>query len=333
MKQHRISFLLVLVSYTVIASLAVAQPVLTGANSNPVAGDFLDNHQGLLSGPAAITFGGAGQTWDMSAYYASPFFFANVVAASSTPYSALFPAANIAFTGNEWDYYLCSATEFTNVGTYHSNAAETFYSDYQKVLVFPFAYGNSFTDSFALVRDTTYSHGNVTANADGYGGIALPWGSVSNCLRVHTVISEVDSTPLTLASFQMDQYTWYKPGVHFPICTYSIFESGPDTLYLWQYLDSSVIGVEEISGTATDFSVGPNPFESEIRLTTPERNAKKITVVVCDITGQTVFRKEEDYLVAGLSNSYDLELLSPGLYFLTLTIDGLQTVKKIIKQS
>ena len=145
--------------------------------------------------PALVSTTGNGVTWDASALtpmagipvlqliYGTP---------ASTPYAGLYPLSNYvqydpALTATfNYDYLIISSDSMAKAGDYAPSGKHEIYQNPDKQLIFPFAYGQSFTDTYAKTNysDATtvssYQTGSRTVTFNGYGTLMLPMGNFTN---------------------------------------------------------------------------------------------------------------------------------------------------------
>ena len=162
----------------------VAQPTIqfsdvpTGATTLSV---YSMTDPGTVQEPST----GANQTWDFSSAQFALAGTAVLGTAVGTPYASAYPTANwtwvISPTVGAADYlYLASdASGMENVAT-HVPSAPNVYSDHQKIMQFPFAFGTSFTDAFASPDHT----GTDTWTYEGHGTLITSEGTFTNQLKL-----------------------------------------------------------------------------------------------------------------------------------------------------
>src|SRR5688572_12234688 len=123
-------------------SITLAQPTLTGATSNPVAGDNFLIHTftptsfqpGIGAGNSTWLFGSAISTGTGTYSYS---------AASSTPNASFFPGANLANNaGAAYEYINVNSSVYARVGFY-ANGTPVNYTNSETILTYPFTYGSS----------------------------------------------------------------------------------------------------------------------------------------------------------------------------------------------
>lgn len=94
-------------------------------------------------------------------------------------------------------------------------------------------------------------------------------------------------------------------------------------------LPNMMIGIKEQSSLANKFVVYPNPANSILYIKSDNSLNGNLTIEIEDVFGKKLLCKQ----VHNLNNqSIDVALLSDGVYFVTLTANGSQAVKKFIKQ-
>ncbi len=135
---------------------------------------------------------GANQTWDLSSVQFAATGTAALGTASGTPYAASYPAANWAWVNSptvgpaDYLYMVLSASGMENVAT-HVPAAPNEYTDYQKIMQFPFAFGSSFTDTYASPDHT----GSDTWTYEGHGTLITSIGTFTDQLKLKSSDDDV----------------------------------------------------------------------------------------------------------------------------------------------
>lgn len=186
---------------------------------------------------------------------------------SSTPYSSLYTNSNYAQYDPaltalmEYGYYMYDADSISKTGSYNSTTGQhEIYQNADKSLIFPFAYGQSFTDSYAKTNysDATtissYQTGNRTVTFCGFGTLQLPQGTFSNV----ALISELRTNSLGPDSHT---YTWYDVNNGKQLLYYSENNGNITAAYT---TDASTT-VKEIL-TNENFSLYPNPISESALL-------------------------------------------------------------------
>jgi hypothetical protein len=128
---------------------------------------------------------GADQTWEYSAITWAEVGTAWLGEATGTPYAGDYPSANNAWvltpTGmsSEYQYSLLSSNMFEVMAT-HVPATPNVYSDRKQILQFPWALGQSFTDSYVA----TDGSGTATWTYDGYGTFITNVGTFTDQMKI-----------------------------------------------------------------------------------------------------------------------------------------------------
>jgi len=304
----------------------MAQPVLTATGINPLIGDVLLTNTTQYVNPGSA---GASQTWNPG-FTSSGSSSSTGVAPSSTPYAASFPTASVAFGPTTYVYYKTSSAAYQMNGVVNSSGTVIAYSNLEDLLRFPFAFNDTYTDSWAATfvqsTYTYYRTGNTTVTADGWGTLTTPDGTFSNVMRVHFVQVYQDSTNISSTPFVItynnDEYMWYLNGNHTPIAaTYTLNTSagGPFTGGFYM---GNVVGVEE-QNAVTSLSLFPSPATDHINFNYTLTDSKDVTVSVFDATGKVVREAAQAQPMEG-ENTLTISVgdLSDGVYFATITAEG-----------
>lgn len=92
---------------------------------------------------------------------------------------------------------------------------------------------------------------------------------------------------------------------------------------LGQYVWGS--GVSNVAATKHDWDIYPNPANNDIRIKFKGNSAE---YTIMDVSGRTV-----EQGTAGVNNDVDIAGLSPGMYFMRISINGVwSTTRKLVKQ-
>lgn len=175
--------IITLSSFLSVASL-FAQPTIqysdvsTGATTLSV---YAMTDPGTASEPST----GANQTWDFSSMQFAMAGTAVLGSSVGTPYAASYPSANWTWVISplvgpaDYLYLVLSASGMDNVAT-HVPSAPNVYTDHQRIMQFPFAYGTSFTDTYASPDHT----GSQTWSYEGQGTLVTSLGTFTNQLKL-----------------------------------------------------------------------------------------------------------------------------------------------------
>lgn len=275
---------------TCISTYAIAQPTFTTAHIS-TAGKSFTFYQvdtvNLLQGNA-----GANQTWNFSSFATiTPATVATYKTPSNTPYSASFPTANLASetpqtggVGPSYEYYTSTGNSFSKIGVATQLDPSDPYSIYnysnaEQLFSLPFTYQSAFTDSYVGQTFITsggislnqYRQGYVSVAADAYGTLTTLAGTFTNCLRVKSVETIVDSSvyvlplPTIVFTLHRTRYFWLKPGSldrTFEIVFDTISSPGiPDIINKSAYYSPNVTGLSDVDFSINKLKTFPNPVK------------------------------------------------------------------------
>ena len=262
-----------------------AQITLTSETSVPRIGDVFHYHVMEVEN-LDITFGGENREWDVSDVgdgILSEIRYIDV-AESSEPSTQ----ANIVRISEDEGiyaegYYTSSSDGFVNNKTIiNADGKRTdSYTDAMDLLKFPLTYDEEYYETFAGTItfenwvQTVDIEGTVKIEADGYGKLKLPSGTVDNVLRVKLVCDvymDIESVPFQIETDTM--YLWYNANTRNVIAQYSVVYGdttgwGMEKLVdVFQYLSQDDIIVSGIKDATSDnsLSIYPNPTRGIIHV-------------------------------------------------------------------
>jgi len=331
-----------LFSLVVSASIQVAfaQPVLTAANSNPVAGDNYTNHTciatGIVQGAA-----GAAVTWDYHTLTDTGTVSGDFVTCASTPYCGSFAGSNLATgTGTgasaDYSYYITNTNVWEENGNI-SGGAYTYYSKPGVIHQYPVVYNTSFLDTNIIFPPTApvYGIARDSNKIDGYGTLILPSGSYSNVLRQHRITTLYDSIPDSALTYSgtYEVYYWYTPGFHFPLLEI-VFDSSSGTGWsaaFAGYATKVTTGVTTANNDEMTIEVSPNPASNMIHLRFSLDDPGSALITLEDITGRNAATITGDKLNNGMNDiAIPVSGLPEGMYILHLISAGKSVSQKVI---
>lgn len=317
---------LLLSSVLLSASLA-AQPVLTATELEPPVGtlvtQFVANY--IPAGPATSGF-----TYDVSSITLGNSSTSQLIAPSSTPYAASFPAANVSSAAitdpNLYTYQQYSTSEVLHFG-FHGTTTSAIYSNPEKIFSVPMAYTNTFTDAFAATganQGQSYTRaGSVTGSYNGHGTIILPYGTVPNVARFELVENYSDQSATMTISYQSTSVSYYKAGTASAIfATVQLlidFGAGlnPYTSYSIM-LDPAGVGFTEYDPLTLGARMYPNPASGTTTLEFVEGIRTATTANLIDATGRLVRQIPLGGAIGQTRVLVDLNGLEAGHYFVQL---------------
>jgi len=311
-------------------------PVLTNLMISPMV-DEVYTHYRIDSSFITIEDGGIDQVWDYSNLAFSdnePWMY---VSTEATMHAADFPGSNIASMDENMcmaEFYQTSNNKLSYAGIFMDGLI-MFFEDYKEQLHYPFSYGDSFTDDFSTIYNQSAMHhrtGTVTVEADAYGTLMLPWGTLNEVLRIKTIEEMTDTFTFNNTLFQYDYYyeiyKFYKPGIREPLMHF-IYSSinGGDLLFTGHYINETEVNAiaENSNGKITIY---PNPVRNKLNIETTTSNPSS-HYLITDIDGKLVW--EGKYQFNG-QKTLDVDFLKSGVYFLKIISGEEFIVKKFIKE-
>ncbi|MFT7611418.1 MAG: hypothetical protein ACI9J3_000361 [Parvicellaceae bacterium] len=320
-------------------SVCLGQITLTGTANNPYVG--MTNSYYSFD---ALTIGhgpdGASQTFDYSAVVGSGPTLSTFVDASTLSVSTDYPSANIGVTeasGFE-GYYVTNSTEYSIAGIYSAGAIQDIYTDQRELMKFPITYLDVFNETFSGTQEqfasgVTWNRGgtiNITATA--FGDLILPYGTVSNTLKITVVTDYTDTWMTTTVNYVDSLVLWYNTGAQNYICSWDHFYfNGTLSAGSGFYADQSMVGLLDDFTPRYSVSVYPNPVTSgDVNLFVESDQSELISASIYDISGKLL--KQMTNLNDGL-NALSVNNLSSGLYAIRFSVEGkaIRTEKLVIK--
>jgi hypothetical protein len=214
-----------------------------------------------------LTTTGVNANWDASALTVkpgTPTVNLSYYTSSATPQGSQYPNSNYCeydpalVSVMSYNYYGISADSVVGWGNYEANASHEVYQDPDKRLIFPFTFGQSFTDTYAKTNysnATTVSSnqtGARTVTFAGYGTLKLPQGTFADV----AMISEVRTNSLGPNSFY---YNWIRVSDGKRLMFRS--ENDGSVTTVWS-TETATTGLVEKTDHAT-IGIYPNPLTRE----------------------------------------------------------------------
>jgi hypothetical protein len=268
-----------------------AQPALGPGALNPLPGESYTVYFCDYINPG---FGGPDQTWD----------FTNIVCTVEPPGTyedpagnPWFPSASVVFD----DVFLeGNSTALIELGFAAPGPDIMTCTDPLQLFMYPMTYGDQFVDNMDCdrtgVNPTTHRSGTATVTADGYGTVILPYGTFTDCLRIHEERTYTDQseTPPNTTNFQRQYFHFVRPGIKRPLV--SVLETswsmngGP-----WSTGSSASMLIADLSTQVSPtqaeplrITVRPNPMEEEAMIDVPGSPHAELHVMVTDALGRGV---------------------------------------------
>lgn len=329
-------------AYALLA-LATATPAaaqtLNNADTSPLPGDqFTYNVADYVApGPA-----GANQTWTFTGLTSASTVAISYVSPAATGQSASFADATVASDlGGDHVFYQADASGLDLLGIYVSPLSAAIpYSNPERMLSYPLAYSNTWSDAF----EATFSNlglpavrsGTINGNADGYGTLVMPYGTVTGVLRVKTTEDYADDVS-GLATIECDftTYSWYKPGIRSPLLVINdnvtTTFGTPQTEQRATWLPNPSVGMEEALRNAIGIDLFPNPATSELAVVFSAPGGR-MTIEVLDNTGRVALAETVSAAMGIGRHLLQVGALPAGLYLVRVTApSGEQGTQRLVK--
>ncbi len=291
---------------------------------------------------------GTGVTWDFSAitgYSGVPSKSMSVTAPGNSDFS---PATKVTgINGFISSYWTSTSSDRTSQGYVFTEATlgdviVKFNTDAEKLMNYPFAVTNSFTDNFVgtLSNVTATSGapipctGNIVSSIDGQGTLILP-GSISLTDVIRNKVVETSNATITFLGNTVDvvvvrtQYDYFNTAganalpvfSHINVAISGSAFNNEVSLVLSSVQPTTLLAVQE--NEISNFNMYPNPSEGKVVF--KGDFSENASLEVMDQTGRVVSK------VANLNNGtiLDLSNVQKGIYTVVISNNGLKTVKSI----
>ena len=334
-----------------------AQPVLTPANFIPLVGEsqlyYVADTNSVLD-----TTTGANVIFDytnlrdlgttQTQYFVDPTSTAN----SSDYPTATYTDTTDGFPGNLKYNQSFSPDSLNIIGlvleinTFGTVVAK-FDDDPEKIMTFPFNYGDSFTDAYggeftsSSAPQPTTGNGTVTVSADAWGTLKLPnFIDVDSVLRVvrdeylktDTIFLQPFFPNILPIEVTAVQTSYYKPSISkSPLLSFIETNVAGDvtTAVLSQY-DVYGVGVEELKEELA-FNIFPNPSNNASTISFELRKRTVVTAQLMNSLGQKITTLFDGELPTGKNKiEINTNQLSKGFYLVNLTIDNKTISTKLL---
>jgi hypothetical protein len=316
----------------------MAQPILDAANSAPQPGQSYTINQGLYQPPPV---GGAAQVWDFSTLATQGSALVELVAPAGTASAASFPTSDVVETSvasAQLRYFENSPLGLILLG--YSAPSQGFLLPFSPPIMarpYPCTFDNEWSGTYG--GSTTFQGFNVLVSgsyegeADGYGTVVMPWGTVENVLRTRLLLTE---TQLFIGAGQSvnQQETWdfHAPGSSYPLIRFSErrtqnqggeFDVDTQSL-LWMGNSTTAVHGHEEAGM---LSIFPNPATEAVTISTTERIED---LRVMDATGRQV-KALRPMGTTSAVYTLDLNGLAAGAYTVQVQlVNGQLAVSKLV---
>lgn len=248
---------------------------------------------------------------------------------TTTPGASLFPTATACLQASFVGEFLRSGTAAEEYMGYYAGPTENgICSDPRTQLVYPFTYGNSFTDSLECYEygpSPRTRTGSVTVTCTAFGTLILPMGTFTDCLLLHQVWSYEDDYGFADLGYSVGEtYSIIHAGVGQPLLsrttsTYTIGGGSIDNAS-GLMLDALSTGVVSVPEQVAGLVVYPNPTTNVLNIATELTEQAHAILFAFDGREVLRFRLRSDQQLHTLS----MDELPAGAYVLRVE-DGLNT--------
>ncbi|MEO8067103.1 MAG: T9SS type A sorting domain-containing protein [Flavobacteriales bacterium] len=273
---------------------------------------------------------GGNQTWDMSGAIPNGAMeystFATVAATTGGGSFASADVAQVTPTANA--FMDAPGNGLYIIGSYDiQNAVTIQYTNTAKVMQFPCSNGTTWTDPWsysATIQGTTYTmNGTYTYNANGYGSVILPWGTLNNVLRLQSTEQSTQTGGGSTLVTTILRAAFFRPGTPIAIggsITYeyeldgTVVQTGEQSYYLQQ----GQVGVNELTSNAIGVDVMPNPATDAATVVFGAEGDVQLNLV--DLSGRTILTQKLQTLAPGIhTQTIDVSGLASGSYMVNVT--------------
>ena len=342
--------LLVLIIYSIQAS---AQITINSTHLPPAGQTWIEAVDEFYN--AAITPGGANQTWNYVGLLTTSLDTTSLLTAASTPYGASdFPSSNLAIHQEEDSSYLYVTSNISGLyldGYYFYTVEPPFgqnaisFAPTYRFVPTPFTYLDNYNSMYKYVIDIDtalpyirFVHQvNISFLCDGYGTLQLPGVTHANTLRTKQTEIITDSLLADTAgngiyfSFsppsieQNTLYRWFKGSQPTIVLTLEADSAGTQcsrSSYMYNWFTTSV---GENPSATTTVHVFPNPTSNLVNVSLPQEGTKDEIFQLCDITGKVI---RETPLKGMKQYSFYVNNLQSGVYL--WTVNSLNASGKLV---
>ncbi|MCQ2192956.1 MAG: T9SS type A sorting domain-containing protein [Paludibacteraceae bacterium] len=190
--------------------------------------------------------------------------------------------------------------------------------------------------------------GSYTSEADAWGSLSLPDGSVyNNVLRVKLTKNYQQVAGSLTYTIQTTRYQYYAEGVRYPVlitlennvksdCNCTCGNYTTETAYYLPGAQNEVkqlINGNSVADNDVKIGVYPNPFREQLNANVNIANAAEADIDIIDAAGRKI-KDFGTYNLAEGDNNITLETadIIPGQYVVRVSVDGVNYSKNVIKK-
>jgi hypothetical protein len=289
---------------------------------------------------------GKNQVWDFTGLQIKSGHQAEVLLPFQTPNSQDFPKANkvIKESGNFFYFYIDQNTnDFLG---WVNKAAVIKLDKPSRKMVYPFRYGDKFSDNYLGHTVVSKIFGHFDVEADAYGTLKLPNNvTVKNVIRVKAVDQFVEEA-CTSVEFKTTKYLFYSEEYRYPLIVvfkrienFSTSDKPNEMKYcvvaehlLKQQAEDNP--VDENEAEKPDYKVFPNPYTDVVKIEYQLKSKSKVHIDVYSVSGSHVAtvvagenQKAENYTYTFKPADYNLP---PSTYIVKLRLGRFDFQEQIV---
>jgi len=342
---------LLIATAMILASTAFSQCILTYKDNALLPGDVILSKEVQFADPGSS---GLNQIWDFSKIGIKGAGNSSSMLSGTTVNPDGISEYNVLLTEGGREYYMYNTSAGLTEKGYNSKRFTMAYTDPMRKMMYPFAFGESFTDTY--LGSTMYNgtekidiSGEYAVTADASGTLILPDRTLTNTLRVKAVKAGLELNPCNSSLVSILKYSWYAPGYRYPVLVISTTEfttTGQEpvitksaVIHVQQAVNTETLTpVTELQLPAADdnaVSVYPNPFNDIFNFHYFLGKPMPVRIALYDMAGKCtkVIRQTEmqaEGVHTGKISAVDMNL-TPGMYYLKFTFENKMIVKKVVK--
>ena len=324
-------------SLCIASAAAMAQPTLSSTGFMPLAGEVYSySHAAYQAIPPNTE--GSNAVWDFSTLQPTNFEQVSFLPPSAGLFGASFPTAAVMRKSTQEQYFSMPAGSMERVGVVYDAGVVASCSNSERIMQFPFAYEQSFVDSFQCsyisgVWGTRTGMDSVWA--DGWGTLVMPHETYTDVLRVRVKSRYSDTiTGQAVVTYTDDQTYFYKPGIHVSLLSIRNAEASAngsvvETRQELRYANVPT-SVTNLAGVKDAIRISPVPATNTLNIDMQHAHDRPIRIELWNGTGQVV---KGVWLEAGdLHASLDCASLARGTYFVRCADGASSVAKQVVLQ-
>ena len=269
-------------------------PLMSPAQPTLIAGQYalqVGDHFELATFNSGIwPVSGADLTWNYANEAGSPWGDKDVVDPATAPGYAYFPSATSALQWSVGEFFRSDTAGEDHLGYHISSSEYGICSDPRTDMVYPFTYGDSFTDSLHCTENGPSPRtrtGVFTVTCTGYGTLILPLGTFTDCLLLRRTWSYEDDYGTPDLGYSVGEtYSIVQASIGHPLLSYttSTYTQGGGSIDNAGgfRLDDLSTGLSSTMYDASHITVRPNPATDEVTVTLSGNGRATFSVLAGD---------------------------------------------------